>query len=246
MIAIGKTALITGAAGGVGSAITLRLAEDGFDVAVAYNSNADGAEQVAQQCREHGVRAVTVHADLADPQQVFAMFDTVLDRLDGLDVFVHNAASTAFAMLGKAPAADYTRAFAVNVDALYHSLGRIAKIMSDGGRVVTISSRNVDVALPGSAVYSATKAAAETLTKVGARELGSRGITCNSIRLGVVDTPTARAVIGEAAFDGIAQQSNVRRIGSPADVAGTVSYLVSADAAWLTGQTIKLDGGLGS
>lgn len=237
-----KVALVTGAAGGIGAAIATRLAADGFDIGIAYHSNESGAAAVAAECRAAGARAVLIKADLADQGDVLRMFAEIDETFARLDVFVHNAAVFVWAKLGRAAEQDWRRSFAVNVDALNTGLGEVAKRMADNGRVVTISSLNVEAGLPGSGPYVASKAAAEALTRVAAKELGKRGITANTVQLGLVDTPTARAGL-DAMFAPVAAQTTVQRNGTPADVAGTVAFLAGRDAGWLTGQTIDLDGG---
>ncbi|MBY8854964.1 SDR family oxidoreductase [Nocardia sp. CA2R105] len=238
-----RVALVTGGAGGIGQGLCRRLAADGFDIGIAYHSSASEAESLARECEQFGVRACPIKTDLADPDEVHAMFETAVAEFGGLNVFVHNAATTVFAKLGRASYEDWRRTFAVNTDSLYYALGEVSKRMADGGRVITISSLSVAACLPGSASYSASKAAVEAITRVAARELGPRGITSNCLQLGLVDTPSARMVMTEASFEPIAQQSNLRRIGMPTDVAGMVSFLAGPDSSWLTAQTIRLDGG---
>ncbi|WP_433576254.1 SDR family oxidoreductase [Nocardia brasiliensis] len=238
-----RAALVTGAAGGIGSQICRQLAADGFDLTIAYHHNVSGAECVTDTCRSAGVDAAPARADLADPEQVRDLFSAHHRTFGRLDAFVHSAAFRVPKRLGQTPEPQWRRMFAVNADALHIAYGELAQRMSDGGRIIALSSAIVSIALPGSAGYGASKAAVEALTRVAARELGPRGITANSIQLGLVNTETARAAVPEPGFELYARQSASGRVGTPIDVAALVSYLASPFSGWLTSQTIRLDGG---
>lgn len=246
MTAEQRTAVVTGGAGGIGSAICARLADDGFDVVIAYCANESGAEDTARRCRDAGVGAATVQADLVDPAGMRRVVDAAVDEFGRLDAFVHNAATAVFGSLPKLASErhdEYLRAFALNTHALLFAAAECAKRMEDGGRIVNISSVSTVQGLFGGAAYAASKAAAESITRTAATELGGRGITCNTIQLGLVDTPTAREVTNQQVIDFYAMQAPVRRVGQPSDVAAMVSHLLGADSGWLTGQTIGLNGG---
>lgn len=241
-----RTAVVTGGAGGIGSAIGARLADDGFDVVIAYCANESGAEDTARRCRDAGVRAVTVQADLTEPAGVRRVVDAAVDGFGRLDAFVHNAATAVFGSLPKLASerhAEYLQAFALNTHALLVATAECSTRMEDGGRIVNISSVSTVQGLFGGAAYAASKAAAESITRTAATELGGRGITCNTIQLGLVDTPTAREVTNQQVIDFYAVQAPVRRVGEPSDVAAMVSHLLGAESGWLTGQTIGLNGG---
>ncbi|SDE47303.1 SDR family NAD(P)-dependent oxidoreductase [Rhodococcus tukisamuensis] len=241
-----RTAVVTGGGGGIGSAISRRLAADGFDVVIAYCANESGAEDAAHDCRESGVRAVTVQADLTEPEGVRLLVDTAVDEFGRLDAFVHNAATAVFGSLPKLATQrhdDYLQVFALNAHALLVAAAECSQRMADGGRIVNISSVATVQGLFGGAAYAASKAAAESITRTAASELGGRGITCNTIQLGLVDTATARAVTNQQVIDFYAMQAPVRRVGEPSEVAALVSHLVGGESGWLTGQTIGLNGG---
>lgn len=239
-------AIVTGGAGGIGSAICSRLAADGFDVLIAYCANESGAEETARLCRDSGAAALTVQADLIEPAGVRRIVDAAVDGFGRLDAYVHNAATAVFGSLPKLASErhdDYLRAFALNTHALLFAASECSGRMQDGGAIVNISSVSTVQGLFGGAAYAASKAAAESITRTAATELGGRGITCNTIQLGLVDTPTAREVTNQQVLDFYAMQAPVRRVGEPADVAAMVSHLVGTESGWLTGQTIGLNGG---
>lgn len=241
-----RVAVVTGGAGGIGSAISARLARDGFDVVIAYCGNESGAAATAETCRRAGVEAVTVQADLTGADEMRRVLATATDRFGRLDGFVHNAATAVFGSMRKLAAGmndDYLRVFAVNTHALLIAAAECAERMNDGGRIVNVSSLSTVQGLFGGGAYAASKAAAEALTRTAATELGGRGITCNTVQLGLVDTPTSREVANQDVANFYAMQAPTRRVGTPDDVAGTVSHLLAPDTGWLTGQTIGLNGG---
>ncbi|MFC9789215.1 SDR family oxidoreductase [Rhodococcus sp. NPDC127528] len=187
-----------------------------------------------------------VQADLSEPDEVRRLMGAAEDRYGRVDAYVHNAATAVFGSMRKLAAGEhdrYLRAFALNTHSLLVAAAECAERMNDGGRIVNISSVSAVQGLFGGGAYAASKAAAEALTRTAATELGGRGITCNTVQLGLVNTPTAREVTNEDVASFYAVQAPTRRVGTPADVASLVSHLLHPDSGWLTGQTIGLNGG---
>ena len=183
-----KVALVTGASRGIGAAAARRLARDGFAIALNYAAGAAEAEALAAELAAAGTRAMAVRADVADADQVRAMFDAVEQRLGAVDVLVNNAGVLQVKPLAEHSEADYDRSFDINVRGTFHTLREAATRLREGGRIVNFSTTTVALKMPGYAVYNATKAAVEAFTQVFAKELRGRGITVNAVAPGPVAT----------------------------------------------------------
>jgi 3-oxoacyl-[acyl-carrier protein] reductase len=240
---IERRALVTGGSRGIGRAVALRLAAAGHAVAVGYRADEDAARAVAAEIEAGGGRALAIRADMGEPEQVRELFDRALASLGGLDVLVNNAGISLageFASLGER---DFDRVFAVNVKGAFLAMQEAAIHLTDGGRVVNISTGYVQAAHPGVGVYTATKAAVDAMGASLAAELGARGITVNSVAPGLVDTdgllPEVRANLAQ-----YAAMTPLGRVGRPGDIADVVAFLVSDEARWITGQVLAAAGGL--
>lgn len=244
----GRGALITGGSRGIGRAITARLAASGATVVFTYRTRSETAETLVAEIAALGGRAAAVRLDLGDPDQVTAAFaaaDTVFEQLDvGLDILVANAGVFASAPLADAGIEEWDRVMAVNARGTFLTLQQAAPRLRDGGRVVTVSTVGTYWPSPGEAIYAASKAAVEQLTRVASREFGHRGITANTISLGPTDTELLRCGAQPGAVEGAAAMTALGRIGRPADVADLVALMVHPDNRWVTGQNIRADGGL--
>jgi len=238
----GRVALVTGASRGIGRAIAERLAQDGAAVVVNFATDAAGAESVVEAIARAGGTAVAVAADLAELAEIGRLFAAVDARFGRLDILVNNAGSGALALLAEVDAAMFDRVFAINARAPLFACQEAARRMGPGGRIVNVSSSSTLFPTPGTAVYAASKAVPKIYTEVLARELGPRGITVNS----VVPGPTSPGMFDHAPdamrADALAA-SPFGRLGTPDDIASVVSFLVSDDARWVTGQHILANGG---
>lgn len=241
-----RVAIVTGAGGGIGSAVARRFATDGYDLVLAFHSDRSTAEEVAADCETAGARTVLRATELSAPESIGELFQTAAADLGRVDVYVHNAAVAVLARIRTLAGpryADYLRSFDVNTHSLLFALNECGERMTAGGRVVAISSLNAVLGLSGSTAYAASKAATEAMIRSAARELGPKGITCNTLQLGLVDTPTARSVTTDEVANLYAMQAPAGRLGTSDEVAAEVAHLASPDSGWLTGQTIRLDGG---
>jgi len=232
-----RIALVTGGSRGIGRAVVERLAADGARVVFTYRTDRAAAEALA--ARLDGVTAV--RADQSDLACLDAMFAPLAD---GLDILVNNAATNQSGMIADLTGDDFDRVMTINAKVPLLAMARAAALMRDGGRIVNISTLNTAVPGPGIALYCASKAALEQFTAVAARELGPRGITVNTVSPGATDTDLLRASNPPEALTRSTAMTALGRLGRPEDIAAVVAFLVSPDAAWITGQNIRATGGL--
>ncbi|WP_372350092.1 SDR family oxidoreductase [Streptomyces sp. KL116D] len=238
----GKVALVTGGSRGIGAATAVRLAEDGFDVAVTYVQGKEAAEEVVRRIEALGRRGLAVRADAGDAAEAAGAVGAAVERFGRLDVLVNNAGVGALGPLADHTVADVDRVLAANVRGVYLIAQAAAAVLPDGGRIVTVGSCMAQrVPGPGGTLYAMSKAALIGLTKALARELGGRGITANIVHPGPIDTDMNPAD-GPSA-DWQASMTALGRYGTAAEVAGTVAHLAGADAAYVTGGEFAVDGG---
>ncbi len=239
----GKVALVTGGSRGIGAAIARRLAQDGAKVAVNYSSSKQAAEAVVRTIKEDGGEAVLAPGDVSakdGPAKIAAAARAAFGRID---ILVNNAGMLDVATLGDATPEHFEKVFAVNVFGVAEMTRAAAPHLPDGnGRVINTSSIGARAAIAGLSAYCASKAAVDALTRCFAAELGPRGITVNAVAPGTTDTDM---LIRDPQFlEQATAKTPLGRIGQPADIAGTVAFLASADAGWITGQVIDASGGL--
>jgi len=239
---MGRVALVTGSSRGIGRAIAERLGADGGSVVVNYRSDAGAAAGVVETIERAGGHAVAAAADVADPDQLRALFDVAEERFGGLDTVVSNVGTARFAPIAEATDADFEHVVATNLRAGFVALREAANRLPDGGRVVVISSGVTRMSLPGAGVYAATKAAVEQLVFYLARELGPRQITVNSVLPGATRTDTFAS--RPPWVDELVANTPLRRVGEPSDIADIVAFLASDEGRWVTGQSIAAGGGM--
>ncbi|KRD46124.1 3-ketoacyl-ACP reductase [Acidovorax sp. Root275] len=241
-----RVALVTGASRGIGAAIAHRLARDGFRVVVNYAGRAADAQMVVQAITAAGGEAIAVQADVADSSAVRQLFDATEQAFGRVDVLVNNAGvmPSTLPHLAQTDDATFDRLVAINIKGTFHTLREATHRLQPGGRIVNFSSSLVGTALPGYAVYAATKSAVETLTSVLAKELRGRNITVNAIAPG----PTATALFLDGKtpelIERLAQANPMERLGTPEDIANAVAFLAGPDGGWIHGQTLRANGGM--
>lgn len=243
-----KTAIITGASQGIGACIAKRLAKDGFNIAVnCYPSDNDKAngEKVAEECRAFGVEAEVFAADVSKYTDCDEMVKSIKERFSTIDVLINNAGITKDGLLLRMPEEQYDMVIAVNQKSVFNMTKLAGAVMfkQKGGRIVNVSSVAGLYGNPGQINYSASKAAIIGMTMTSAKELGSRNITVNAIAPGLIQTPMTDILTDEQKKN-IFGQIALKRFGQVDEIAGTVSFLVSDDASYITGQTIEISGGL--
>ncbi|WP_427500741.1 SDR family oxidoreductase [Methylomonas sp. MED-D] len=239
-----KIALITGASRGIGKAVALRLAQDGFDVAVNYAANAQAAEEVAAQIRLIGRQAVALPADVSDPAQVAELFANAERALGRIDVLVNNAGIMKLQMLAETDDASFDDIVAVNLKGTFNTLRLAASRLNDGGRVVNVSTSAIGLALPGYAIYNAAKAGVEALSRTFANELRGRNITVNCVAPGPTDTELFFHGKTAEQVERLRKLPPLERLATPDDIAAVVAFLAGPDGGWINGQVLRANGGL--
>jgi 3-oxoacyl-[acyl-carrier protein] reductase len=239
-----RTAIVTGASGGIGRAVTERLAADGFAIVVHYVGNADQAEQIVAAITAAGGRATAIRADVADEAEVAALFDRTEQTYGGIDVVVHTAGIMLLAPLADADLTDVDRMLRTNIRGTIVVAQQAARRVRPGGAIVTFSSTVVRLAQPTYAAYAASKGAVDAITLVLARELRGRDITVNAVAPGPTATPLFLNGKDEATVEHLAKLAPLERLGAPEDIAGTVAFLAGPDGRWINGQVIAANGGI--
>ena len=240
----GRRALVTGGSRGVGRATALLLARAGADVGIGYLSRADEAEAVVAELRAPGVRAFAQAADLGTAEGARLLFDRCQEELGGVDLFIGNAGVWPPDDVPIAEMADeqWSRTMRANLDSIFHCVRLAAARVSDGGRIVLVSSTAGQRGEAGHADYAASKGAVISLTKSVAVELGRRGVTVNCVAPGWIDTEMVAAPMA-AGRERIEAAIPIGRIASAEDIAGPIVFLCSELARHLTGEILNVNGG---
>jgi len=239
----GKTALVTGASRGIGRAIALRLAEDGANVAVIYAGSADKAESVVNEITALGVNAKAYRCNVADSAAVNETVKAVTNDLGKIDILVNNAGITRDGLMLRMKDEDFDAVLDTNLKGAFNMIRACYSgfIRKKSGRIINISSVSGIMGNAGQANYSASKAGVIGLTKSVARELASRGITCNAVAPGFIQTDMTEN-LGDN--NPLLNSIPLGRMGKPEDIAAAVAFLASDSAAYITGEVLKVDGGL--
>lgn len=239
----GKMALVTGASRGIGRAIALRLAEDGANVAVIYAGSADKAEAVVNEITALGVNAKAYRCNVADSAAVNETVKAVTNDLGKIDILVNNAGITRDGLMLRMKDEDFDAVLDTNLKGAFNMIRACYSgfIRKKSGRIINISSVSGIMGNAGQANYSASKAGVIGLTKSVARELASRGITCNAVAPGFIQTDMTEN-LGDN--NPLLNSIPLGRMGKPEDIAAAVAFLASDNAAYITGEVLKVDGGL--
>ena len=238
-----KSAIVTGASRGIGRAVALRLARDGFAVVVNYAGNTVKAEDVVSEIKSGGGRAVAVRADVAKASDVERLFREAEQAFGPVSVVVNSAGVMKMLPLETAREDDFDATFATNVRGTFNVLQQAARRIPDGGRIITFSTSVLALSLPNYGPYAASKAAVEVLTRTLANELRGRQITVNAVAPGPVGTELFFEGKSQEQIDRSAKLPPLERLGTPNDIAGVVSFLAGPDGGWINGQVLRANGG---
>lgn len=238
---------MTGASRGIGQSIAFGLAAQGAEVVINYQHNSEAATETVDAIIQAGGRAHAIQADLSELNEICRFFTDVAALYPQIDVLVNNVgtATTRPLSLAATDAVEYDRIFNLKTRGLFFTTQEALKLMRDGGRIVNISSVASRLIAPGRSVYAGTKGAVEAFTRVWAAELGSRGITVNSVSPGAVETERTREQLSPEARESLIKMTPLGRVAEPDDIAVIVAFLCGEGGRWLTAQNLLASGGLG-
>ena len=241
----GKTAVITGGSRGIGKAIALRMAESGADVAIVYAGNETAATETCEQIRQQGVKAASFRCDISNFEETQELVNSILTEFGGIDILVNNAGIVKDSLLLSMKESDFDQVIATNLKGSFNMIKHTYRqfMKKRSGRIINITSVSGITGNAGQANYTSAKAGLIGLTKTVARELASRNVTCNAIAPGFIDTDMT-AVMGDKIKETAIATIPLKRMGTPRDIANLAAFLADDEAGYITGEVIKIDGGL--
>jgi 3-oxoacyl-[acyl-carrier protein] reductase len=238
-----RAAIVTGGSRGIGRAIALRLAADGFAVSVNYVSDAAAAQQVVSTITAAGGRAIALQGDVAREEDVQQIFTATQEAFGDIDVVVNSAGVMPMVRIESNSIAAFDQTIATNLRGTFLVFAKAAEVLGEGGRIIALSTSVIAKSFPGYGPYIASKAGVEGLVPVLANELRGRGITVNAIAPGPVATDLFFKGKSEEQVAQIARIAPLERIGTPEEIAAAVSFLAGPDGAWVNAQVIRTNGG---
>nr|WP_298844542.1 3-oxoacyl-[acyl-carrier-protein] reductase [uncultured Clostridium sp.] len=241
----GKTAVITGASRGIGRSIALKLAKQGANVVVNYRNSVDAVAQVVKEIEALGVKVLAIQADISSYSDVEKMMKKCVEEFGSIDILVNNAGITKDGLLMRMKEEDFDSVIDINLKGAFNCTRHVSAIMlkQRSGRIINISSVTGITGNAGQVNYSAAKAGIIGMTKSVAREFGSRGVTCNAVAPGFIQTDMTESLPNKVK-DAMMSTIPLKRLGRPEDVANVVAFLATDEAAYITGQVINVDGGM--
>jgi 3-oxoacyl-[acyl-carrier protein] reductase len=238
-----KSAIVTGASGGIGRVVAKRLANDGFAIAVHYAGNPAKAEAVVAEINNAGGKAISVQADVTKPGDVETLFKQTLEAFGKVDVVVHSAGIMPLLPISGGDVETFDKVITTNLRGSFLVLGQAAQHVPAGGRIIAFSSSVIAKSFPTYGPYIASKAGVEGLVRVLANELRGRNITVNAVAPGQVETDLFLKGKSDGRINELKKMNPLERLGQPEDMANLVSFLAGPDGGWINAQVIRANGG---
>lgn len=239
-----KVILVTGASRGIGAAVAKKIASEGAKVVINYAGNKEEADQTVQVIKDAGGDAIALKADVSKASEVTALFDAAIAHYGKIDVLINNAGIMITKLLKDTTDDDFTRQFDINVRGTFNTMREAATKLANNGTIINLSTTLTRVMIPTYGTYVATKGAVEQLTRVFAKEVGSRGITVNAVLPGPTNTELFIKGKTQEQIDRLASLNAFNRLGEVDDIAKVIVFLAGDDAKWISGQTIGLNGAM--
>ncbi|NTU28419.1 SDR family oxidoreductase [Bacillus tequilensis] len=239
----GKTAIVTGASRGIGRVIAEQLADLGIKVAVNFSSSPEKAEEAVEGIKKKGGEAVAIQADLSKVAGVESLFTKTIEAFGKVDILINNAGVNIYKPIEEVTEEDFDKQFNLNVKGTFFACQQAMKYMEEKGRIINFSTSVVGQMFPTYSVYAGTKGAVEQFTRQLAKELAVKQITINAVAPGPVNTELFTVGKTEQQIEGLKKTIALGRIGEPEDIANVIEFLVSEKSQWITGQTIRVNGG---
>ncbi|WP_159471148.1 SDR family oxidoreductase [Dyadobacter sp. 3J3] len=239
-----KVILVTGASRGIGAAIALRLASEGAKVIVNFAGSQEAADKIVGDILSAGGDAIALQADVSKSEEVKELFDAAISHYGKIDVLVNNAGIMLTKLIKDTTDDDFTRQFDINVRGTFNTLREASTKLAHHGSIINFSSTTTRVMMPTYGTYVASKGAVEQLTRVFAKEIGTRGINVNIVSPGPTNTKLFTDGKPREVIDRLASLSAFNRIGEPDDIAKIVAFLASDEAKWISAQNIGINGGM--
>lgn len=238
-----KVILVTGSSKGIGKEVAILLAKNGAKVIVNHSNSQQEAEATVEEIIQNGGEAIVIKADVSDRDQVTQLFDKSIEAFGKIDVLINNAGTMISKKIKDSTQQDFTKQFEVNVRGIFNTLQEADSKLADHGNIINFSSSTTKLMLPTYAIYSATKAAVEQMTRVYSKEIG-RGISVNAIAPGATETELFLTGKSQEQIDKLSAMNAFNRLAKPIDIARVVLFLASDDSKWISGQVIGANGAL--
>jgi 3-oxoacyl-[acyl-carrier protein] reductase len=239
-----KIVLITGASKGIGAVTALEMAKNGASVIVNYNGSRHAAEQVVKDIKDTGGNAIAIQADVSSEQDIEPMFNEAITAFGKVDVLVNNAGIMLTKTIQNVSSEEFDKILSVNVKGVFNTLRQAATRLADNGSVINLSSTVTRTMFPGYGAYCATKGAVEQLTRIFAKEVGSRGINVNAVLPGPTETDLFLEGKSRQDIDRLAATNAFGRLAQPEDIARVIVLLASDGSKWISGQNIGANGAM--
>lgn len=239
-----KVAIVTGASRGIGAEVAIKLAEAGANVIINYNGSKLKAEEVAKHIIKNNGKAICIQADVSKVKDAEKLFAQAVHHFGKIDILINNAGIMTNNLIKNATEEEFEQQFSINVKGVFNMLKQAATKLAENGSIVNFSSTTTKTMMPTYGIYSATKAAVEQMSRVFAKEIGSRGINVNSILPGPTNTELFLNGKSPELLERLASLTAFNRLGETEDIAKTVVFLSSDEAKWITAQNIAVNGGM--